>query len=386
MTRETNGGSGGSGSGDGSGRKRPRTGIMVATNRSLLIAAGALAVASTSSNTCRASASELELIPPLQMQQVEDTSTSGSASESLPAGISTASVVVVPARKCDRDNPSYESRLGLSCSEHVEWFDSSQTLEVDSSPCDAYAIIGFAPDEVAALKWHCPRSCGIATGDDNEPSCWYDVDENGRSSNTYLLHGTNNNAGLSDDDPDHVVDILHSLTFGDGGDDKDGDNNNIRGRRNDRQRQLQRQRSCYPGWSSTCQDNPYYHSKMRVPCWRHTTLDCTAFGHVGYTDEEILDLVESCPCSCGIECGTFSVSPSASPSAMPSERPTGMPSSSPSISFEPSAKPSARPSQCESRYLWLLSHCCSANSTVPHLISLLIFPFMYIRPFWCAVQ
>ena len=363
---------GGSDRCDGSSRqKRSRTKIMGATNRSLLIAAGALAVASTSSNTCRASAAEMELIPPLQMQQVEDTSTSSSVSV---------------ARRCDRDNPLYESRLGLSCSQHVEWFDSSQTLEVGSSPCDAYAIIGFAPDEVAALKWHCPRSCGIATGDDNEPSCWYDVDENGRSSNTYLLHGTNNNAGLSDDDPDHVVDILHSLTFGDGGDDKDGDNNNIRGRRNDRQRQLQRQRSCYPGWSSTCQDNPYYHSKMRVPCWRHTTLDCTAFGHVGYTDEEILDLVESCPCSCGIECGTFSVSPSASPSAMPSERPTGMPSSSPSISYEPSAKPSARPSQCESRYLWLLSHCCSANSTVPHLISLLIFPFMYIRPFWCAVQ
>ena len=370
MTREMNGGSDSSSGGcGGSGRKRPRTGTMAAANRSLLIAAGALAVASTSSNTCQAaSAAELEVIPPLQMQQVEDTS--GAASESLPVGIPTAPVVVTPARKCDRDNPSYESRLGLSCSEHVEWFDPSQTLEVGSSPCDAYAIIGFAPDEVAALKWHCPRSCdivadgirgsssaessaagGAGTDGDDESSCWYDGKS--RSSNTYMLHGVNNNAGLSDDDPDHVVDILHSPTFGDGGDDGDGDNN-IRGRRNDRQRLLQR--SCYKGWPNTCQDNPFYHSKMRVPCWRHTTLDCTAFGHIGYTDEEILDLIESCPCSCGVECGTFSVAPSASPSATPSERPTGMPSSSPSISFEPSTKPSARPSQCESRYLRIFSN------------------------------
>ena len=342
---------------------------MGATNRSLLIAAGALAVASTSSNTCRASAAEMELIPPLQMQQVEDTSTSSSASV---------------ARRCDRDNPLYESRLGLSCSQHVEWFDSSQTLEVGSSPCDAYAIIGFAPDEVAALKWHCPRSCGIVTdGIDDEPSCWYDNDENGRSSNTYLLHGANSDAGLSDDDPDHVVDILHSPTNGDGGDDgddrHDGDNN-VDGRRNSRQRQLQRQRSCYPDWPSTCQDDPYYHSKMRVPCWRHTTLDCTEFGHIGYTEEEILDLIESCPCSCGVECGTFSVSPSASPSAMPSERPTGMPSSPPSISFEPSSKPSARPSQCESHYFrFLLSMLLSKADFAFLIISfqcpLCIFPF-----------
>ena len=344
---------------------------MGATNRSLLIAAGALA------NTCQASAAELELIPPLQMQQVEDTSTSSSVSV---------------ARRCDRDNPLYESRLGLSCSQHVEWFDSSQTLEVGSSPCDAYAIIGFAPDEVAALKWHCPRSCGIVTdggsglssaessaagsagtdGDDDEPSCWYDNDENGWSSNTYLLHGANSDAGLSDDDPDHVVDILHSPTNGDGGDDgddrHDGDNN-VDGRRNSRQRQLQRQRSCYPDWPSTCQDDPYYHSKMRVPCWRHTTLDCTEFGHIGYTEEEILDLIESCPCSCGVECGTFSVSPSASPSAMPSERPTGMPSSPPSISFEPSSKPSARPSQCESHYFRFLFFNAARQSRLFLIIS-----------------
>ena len=93
------------------------------------------------------------------MQQVEDTSSSASESF-LPAGTATTPVVI-PARKCGRDNPSYESRLGLSCSEHVERFD--QTLEVGSIPCDAYAIIGFAPDEMAALKWHCLCSCGIDT-------------------------------------------------------------------------------------------------------------------------------------------------------------------------------------------------------------------------------
>jgi len=343
------GGGGGSCCGGGSGRKRPRT----ATNCSLLIAAGAFTLAS-SSTTSQASAAELELTPPLLQFQAKDTSASAPESSHAPA--------LSASTRCDRDNPSYRSRLGLSCPEHVEWYPRQTLAMGSSSPCDAYAIIGFPSDEVAALKWHCPRSCGIGTsrisglssagtsgtstsrGDYEESSCWYDdVDDNGRSFNTYLLHSSSNNddAGFSDGDPDHAADI-HSPAFG--GDDDSGGGDKIRGRRN---RQVQLQRSCHPGWSSTCQDDMHYFSKMRVPCWRHSTMDCTAFGHIGYTDEEILDLVERCPCSCGVECGTFSIAPSVSPTAMPTEGPTRIPSASPSVSFEPSANPSARPSQCE---------------------------------------
>ena len=267
---------------------------------------------------------------------------SGSESVSVPTA----------GNRCDRDNPAYQSRLGLSCSEHVAWFDPSQTetkvgssssATKKSSPCDAYALVGFEPDQVAELKWHCPRSCNVV-GSSADASCWRDDVEEGddRSSNTYLLH----HAGLSDDDPDHVVDILHfssSPGGGNGGDTDGDDNNNIRGRRHHRELQ----RSCYPGWPRTCQDDVSYFSKMRVPCWRHTKLDCTAFGNIGYTDEEILDLVESCPCSCGVECGTYSVAPSASPSVRPSVEPTRMPSASPSLSLAPSADPTGRPTQCK---------------------------------------
>ena len=306
----------------------------------LVTAAGALTPA----------ASAAELVPPLPAQtqaQVGDMSMLDSSGyESVP--------VPAAGHPCDWDNPAYQSRLGLSCSEHVAWFDPSQMSQTDTkvgnssssatkgSPCETYALVGFAPDQVAELKWHCPRSCGVFESSE-DASCWRDGVEDGddRSSNTYLLH----HAGFSDDDPDHIVDILHfssSLAVGDGGD-SDGDDSNIRGSRHHRQLQ----RSCYPGWSRTCQDDVSYFSKLRAPCWRHTKLDCTAFGNIGYTDEEILDLVESCPCSCGVECGTYSVAPSASPSVRPSAEPTMMPSASPSLSLAPSADPTGHPTQCE---------------------------------------
>ena len=282
----------------------------------MTVQATALLVTAASALTPTVSAAEL--VPPLPDQtqpqaQVGDMNMlDNSGSESVP--------VPTTGHRCDQDNPEYQSRLGLSCSEHVAWFDPSQTdtkvgnssSSTKSSPCDAYALVGFESGQVAELKWHCPRSCGVV-GSSDDASCWRDgVEEEGddRSSNTYLLH----HAGLSDDDPDHVVDILHfssSPGGGNGGDTDGDDNNNIRGRRHHRELQ----RSCYPGWPRTCQDDVSYFSKMRVPCWRHTKLDCTAFGNIGYTDEEILDLVESCPCSCGVECGTYSVAPSASPSA-----------------------------------------------------------------------
>ena len=329
------------------GKKRPRT--CSCTRGRMTVRATALLVTAAGALTPAASAAEL--VPPLPAQtqpqaQVGDMSMlDSSGSESVP--------VPAAGHPCDWDNPAYQSRLGLSCSEHVAWFDPSQTdtkvgnssssSATKSSLCDAYALVGFAPDQVAELKWHCPRSCGVFESS-ADASCWRDGVEDGddRSSNIYLLH----HAGLSDDDPDHVVDILHfssSPVGGDGGDSDDDNNNNIRGRRHHRELQ----RSCYPGWSRTCQDDVSYFSKMRAPCWRHTKLDCTAFGNIGYTDEEILDLVESCPCSCGVECGTYSVAPSASPSARPSAEPTMMPSASPSLSLAPSVNPTGHPTQCE---------------------------------------
>lgn len=336
------------------GKKRPRT--CSCTRGRMTVRATALLVTAAGALTPAASAAEL--VPPLPAQtqpqpqaQVGDMSMlDSSGSESVP--------VPAAGHPCDWDNPAYQSRLGLSCSEHVAWFDPSQTAmkskvgnssssATKSSPCEAYALVGFVPDQVAELKWHCPRSCGVV-GSSVDASCWRDgvEEEEGddRLSNTYLLH----HAGLSDDDPEHVVDILHfssSPMGGDGGDnDGDDDNkNNSRGHRHHRQLQ----RSCYPGWSRTCQDDVSYFSKLRAPCWRHTKLDCTAFGNIGYTDEEILDLVESCPCSCGVECGTYSVAPSASPSVRPSAEPTMMPSASPSLSLAPSADPTGHPTQCE---------------------------------------
>ena len=61
--------------------------------------------------------------------------------------------------------------------------------------------------------------------------------------------------------------------------------------------------SCFDGWHPFCQDDPYYVSKTGLPCKFHSSFDCGAWTNVGYTEMEVYDLINSCPCSCAVPCG-----------------------------------------------------------------------------------
>ena len=230
-----------------------------------------------------------------------------STSTALPVAAAAATLPYTTIQECN-DDPTYRSRLGLTCSDHV--------LYDLSGGCDAYEKIGFTSHDVSELKERCPKSCGACSHRTRS------IEEEWEAM-TFISAA---------DKREEMVDILHaSFTTST--------------TRTNSGRQIQRARPCYRGWSASCQDDPLYRSKMRVPCWRHATLDCSMFGHIGFGDGELLDLVVSCPCSCGIECGSFTISPSAAPSEQPSSV-SSAPSSGPSISPSnlPSSHPSSQPS------------------------------------------
>mmetsp|Transcript_11825 Transcript_11825/g.17929 ORF Transcript_11825/g.17929 Transcript_11825/m.17929 type:complete len:1069 (-) Transcript_11825:4-3210(-) len=78
--------------------------------------------------------------------------------------------------------------------------------------------------------------------------------------------------------------------------------------------------SMQPSLSPTpeCYDLPSYQSPLNkfLTCQSHQNTDCRKWKLVGLNDEEVKDLIESCPISCDVSCQ--SNSPTAFPSAIPS--------------------------------------------------------------------
>ena len=123
------------------------------------------------------------------------------------------------------------------------------------------------------------------------------------------------------------------------------------------------QPACYAGWSESCQDDPTFRSPLSLPCSGHQSFDCRMTDIIGFTEDEIYELVNACPCSCRIKCGTHtkeptlapspfptvshqpSSKPSAAPSAQPTARPTTSPTASPTLSptFAPTKSPTLHP-------------------------------------------
>ena len=102
------------------------------------------------------------------------------------------------------------------------------------------------------------------------------------------------------------------------------------------------QRACFWRWDVSCQDDPTYRSKYNLRCDQHVKFDCLSF--LGpFTQDEVFELIERCPCSCRVECNTFTWEPSSGPSANPSVSfpPTPGPTLDPTHS--PTARPTAMP-------------------------------------------
>ena len=60
--------------------------------------------------------------------------------------------------------------------------------------------------------------------------------------------------------------------------------------------------ACFRGWAPTCQDDANYISKFGLSCEGHGFFQCELFLDLGFTPQEVSDLITSCPCSCSINC------------------------------------------------------------------------------------
>ena len=308
------------------GRKRPRS--RRPANKAAAAAAAAL----------------LSLLGP--------TSNSNTGGSSSPLGLPLAA-----AQSTCRDNLAYRSRpAGLNCVQHTY------------SRCGASLRgLGYTDADLAELWINCPKSCGLLQRrcDDGEdgaddandggeedgggedwtatprqivlPNSDSDSDDSDSNAAKYgLIDAADPDARPQHADSIHFYGTISSPT-------------------------------CHADWSPLCQDNPTFVSEEGIPgCTFHTSVllpgeDCTAWTWA-YSPEQVLELLENCPCSCGVECGEATpfptplptAAPTAGPSAMPSAAPTAAPSAVPSArptaspSAGPSAAPTARPSAAPS--------------------------------------
>ena len=53
--------------------------------------------------------------------------------------------------------------------------------------------------------------------------------------------------------------------------------------------------------SGRCVDDPLYKSKAGLLCAQHSSLDCNGFEHLGFSPQEIDELLRKCPVSCRVE-------------------------------------------------------------------------------------
>ena len=208
------------------------------------------------------------------------------------------------AAKICQDDPLYVSPMGLHCSDYVE-------LE-----CDGFRSVGFSRDEADELIRRCPFSCKAAECED----VWQEgkapaSDPLQEKYQRKLLHPSESQLITGQDrswrnrfsTQNHIKSVLTA--------------------------------SCDPSWDFECQDDPYFQTKAGLHCQAMWGLDCKRFGDIGFTEDQVVEIINYCPCTCKVECGTWTATPSSKPSVSPTPFPT-----SPHPSYRPSIAPSSSPS------------------------------------------
>lgn len=148
------------------------------------------------------------------------------------------------------DDAEYESKLGMHCSDHSAFI------------CEGLVTTGLITAyELDELIENCPISCQSSKCDEHQhlsPMRKRKVVE------------------IDDAEEDRERDLLITFPSQDG-------------------------EQCFVGWDSSCQDDPLYKSPLGgLPCSEYVNTQCVLFRHVGFNEEQMHELINSCPCSCGI--------------------------------------------------------------------------------------
>lgn len=198
-----------------------------------------------------------------------------------------------------RDDATYTSPTGLSCLDHRQYGCQKSGIEA----------LGYDIEATAELLANCPKSCGV-------PPCETDQDYD-------LLRNEEWPQQEEEAQEEEIAVSAHrSLLNSDDGDGADSSSSrpiaaqstssnvsnlrgNINGGGSDHPfvRLPHGVSSCHAGWHPFCQDDPSYTSKTGLPCEFHSSFDCSSWTKVGYTEMEVYDLINSCPCACAVPCG-----------------------------------------------------------------------------------
>ena len=197
-----------------------------------------------------------------------------------------------------QDDATYVSPSGLSCSDHRPFGCQKSGIET----------LGYDLLQTAELLANCPQSCGVPPCEvhdydlmreeewpQQQPQHSQEEKKEEDITAAIATAGSAHRSLLSSDDGDGEVDpssrpiAAQALS------------SRLRGSSSvDRPQSVT---SCHAGWHPLCQDDPSYVSKTGLPCEFHSSFDCSSWTKVGYTDMEVYDLINSCPCACAVPCG-----------------------------------------------------------------------------------
>ena len=190
-----------------------------------------------------------------------------------------------------QDDPDFTSTLGLSCRDHQE------------HGCKQAAIqeLGYDLTGMVELLQHCPVTCQVPPCENHRHDLIREDAGHDHAQDESITATTiSSQRALNSDVGSNEASVLEGQSVSSG----------LRGGNSPNQRAYPNMvhdsgvvDSCFDGWHPFCQDDPYYVSKTGLPCEFHSSFDCSAWTNVGYTEMEVYDLINSCPCSCAVPCG-----------------------------------------------------------------------------------
>jgi hypothetical protein len=225
----------------------------------------------------------------------------------------TSRMVVVASsnqrHRCE-DNPGFRSRFGIPCEEHA------------NVHCEAMQVLGWTQDEVNGLLRNCPSSCKVPecngtslTVNDRSPqpptAATPLLADTTASAELDLLHhdSTTNDRSpqlptaaptlLADTMASTELDLLHHDSITNEEQITIDLSRMLRSKQKDAT-----SKACFPHWPASCQDDPTYMSRMKVGCSAFQVFNnCfEAKTIVAFSDDEVTDLISSCPCTCKMPC------------------------------------------------------------------------------------